>query len=220
MRGQYPMLVSSWPRVFVLPTAAFVLVFTLGVGSFAYASPSVTDSHPLYAVKSGMELVEEKIHRSPESKARYHAKMMQRRIAEGEHELKFEQLAERHINGIAEEFSNSINNINVVEAELPSRKEIVEQLKVQVVRYDYLMQTAEAAAADMSVRDQMQIWVAESDLTDEQKEGLSLYLQHQRPLELPDEFQADINIDEFTSDPEGGQERTKPQRDLPRVRVN
>ena len=56
-----------------------------GTGSYAYASPSVTPESPLYSVKSGIESVEERFYSSPESRAAFHARMADRRVAELKH---------------------------------------------------------------------------------------------------------------------------------------
>lgn len=59
-----------------------VLFSILGTGAYAYESPSITEDHPLYSVKQGIEIVESKFKFSAESKAEFHLKMMERRLAE------------------------------------------------------------------------------------------------------------------------------------------
>jgi len=208
MRDTYPLFVPAWPRLLVAPTAIFVLVFTMGVGSFAYASPSVTDSHPLYVVKTGIESVEGMMHRSPGAKAQYHARMMERRLAEGEREHSLKQLSERHIDEIAHQFSNVITHVSTASADTTERDQIVTQLQSQVARYDYLMQLVEAES-EVDTRAEMHLWVSESELSDDQKRALYEHLKHTAA-----EAAVDVgDVDQFIS-PELRGDRG----DVPRVR--
>ena len=66
-------------------TVAMSLVLALGVGTgaYAYSSPEVNEAHPLYGLKKEIEKIEERVvARTPERKAIFQAKQMQRRLAE------------------------------------------------------------------------------------------------------------------------------------------
>ncbi len=64
---------------------AIVLFVSTGAGVYAYESPDVVEGHPLHFVKQGIERVEGQFAFTPEQRARFHAKMMERRIEEAEH---------------------------------------------------------------------------------------------------------------------------------------
>ncbi len=81
---EYPGLRISWRRVVLIPLSVFVVVMMAGTGSYAYASPSVTQQHALYPVKTGIETIEEKFYRSPENEVQFHMRMMERRLNESE----------------------------------------------------------------------------------------------------------------------------------------
>ncbi len=55
-----------------------------GVGTYAYASPDVNVSHPLYPVKQGIESIEGRFAFSPEQKADFFMKKAMRRLDEAE----------------------------------------------------------------------------------------------------------------------------------------
>jgi hypothetical protein len=68
---------------FAAVTAALVLVAaSTGTGAYAYSSSSVTEGTPLYPVKQQLENLEEKIQLTPEAKARFYLKKIERREAE------------------------------------------------------------------------------------------------------------------------------------------
>jgi hypothetical protein len=62
--------------------AVFVLVVFTGTGAYAYSSASVTEGTPLYPVKQHLENIEEKIQFTPEAKAHFYLKKIERREAE------------------------------------------------------------------------------------------------------------------------------------------
>lgn len=67
-------------------TAAFTSVVIIGsslvTGAYAYTSPDVTIGTPLYQVKQQIEKVEEKVQVTPEAKAKFLLKQVERREAE------------------------------------------------------------------------------------------------------------------------------------------
>ena len=74
-----------WHQRFAVPVAAVAIVGLLGgSGTYAYASPNVAPDSSLYQVKTSIEWVEERFHRSPESLATFHHRMAERRHAEYE----------------------------------------------------------------------------------------------------------------------------------------
>lgn len=75
---------------YAVSIVAVVVIFFGGTGAYAYASPSVAPDSTLYPVRKGIESVEAVLHRSPEGKAAFHARMAERRAAELERFPDFE----------------------------------------------------------------------------------------------------------------------------------
>lgn len=100
-----------------LAGAVCAIFIFAGTGAFAYANPSVSNGTVLYPLKQAIEKVEEKFQRTSEEKITFHAKMMEKRIEEGE------KLAERGIEDketiemITNEFNQSIAEVDALEEE-------------------------------------------------------------------------------------------------------
>lgn len=62
--------------------AAIILILTGGTATYAYASESVLPDSPLYPLREAVEVIEEKIAISPESKAVVQRKLVERRLGE------------------------------------------------------------------------------------------------------------------------------------------
>jgi hypothetical protein len=75
-------------RLVLVPVFAFVLFMSLGVGTYAYASPAVSEGHPLFRLKQGLEELERPFHRSPEGRAAFEERLKNRRQAEMQHRLR------------------------------------------------------------------------------------------------------------------------------------
>lgn len=63
-------------------TVGLIVVFTGTTSAYAYTSPQVTDGTILYPVKRAIERVEEKTKTTPEAKAAFYLKQIDRREAE------------------------------------------------------------------------------------------------------------------------------------------
>ncbi len=75
-------------RLATVPMAVLVLMFMMGTGVYAYESPSVSEGHPLFGVKRGMEEVQRAFIggvQGPEARVKFEAHMEERRIQELEH---------------------------------------------------------------------------------------------------------------------------------------
>ncbi len=55
---------------------------SLGTGAYAYSSPQVTEGNVLYPIKQNLEKIEEKTQTTPEAKAKFYLKQIQRREEE------------------------------------------------------------------------------------------------------------------------------------------
>lgn len=123
-------------RAAAVGLASLALFFTVGTGVYAYESPKVTQGHPLYFVKSGLERVRERAAASPESRAQFHAQMMDRRLQEGEY-----LLPERpdhvppSLDAAAEQFERSIQALEEGVDDEAVRKNVIETLSIRRARY-------------------------------------------------------------------------------------
>jgi predicted nuclease with TOPRIM domain len=55
-----------------------------GGAVYAYSSPSVTEETSLFVIKNSLETIEERLQRTPERRARFYLKKLERREAESE----------------------------------------------------------------------------------------------------------------------------------------
>ncbi|MBI4257307.1 hypothetical protein HY626_04610 [Candidatus Uhrbacteria bacterium] len=115
--------------------ASLVLFFGMGAGVYAYESPQVTEGHPLYFVKSGLESIQGGFARSPEARAQFHAEMMERRLAEGEYQLPHRpDRVPPSLDEAAEQFEQTISALDEgVKDEM--RKKLIESLSLHRARY-------------------------------------------------------------------------------------
>lgn len=85
LRTQLAGSATRAPRVFLrsaMTLAVFVLVAVFGLGSYAYASPTLAEDTTLYRMKLRLENLESIFHSSPEAEARFRSKILQRRVRE------------------------------------------------------------------------------------------------------------------------------------------
>lgn len=123
-------------RATAVGLASLVLFFTLGTGVYAYESPEVTEGHPLYFVKSGLESVRERVARSPEARAQFHAEMMERRLAEGEHHLSLHpDRVSPSLEQAANQFEQTMTAIEEGVEDEALRTRLLERLSLQRARY-------------------------------------------------------------------------------------
>lgn len=125
-------------RFATVGVAALVLVFGMGTGVYAYESPNVVDGHPLYFVKAGIEQVEERAMITPEMKARFHAKMMSRRLNEGEHFVHDRYQVEPLLDKAADELEMSVVEVVEKMSDEEMRSKFIEELSLRSVRYGEL----------------------------------------------------------------------------------
>lgn len=177
----YPGMRLNWTRMLAAPVAVFVLVITMGTGTYAYASPEVTPEHSLYPVKKTIERVEGEFQRTPEARAKFHARMMERRIAEAEVLQRKKQIVGAHVQEVANELNLTIESLQEVKQDPELREQILEQVNAQSVRYEYLIiTTVENQIEDPDVTkkqlrntfEEIRVHVDESDLTQEEKQEL------------------------------------------------
>lgn len=114
---------------------ALVLFCTSGVGVYAYESPAVSDGHPLYGVKTGIENVESAFARTPEARARFHMKMMRRRMAEYRHQRALGKPSPKVLERAAEELGMTFDELSSGLASPETRGELIRE--IEALRQEY-----------------------------------------------------------------------------------
>ena len=140
-----------WVRAGSVAMASLALFFTVGTGVYAYESPTVSEGHPLYFVKSGLESVRGGFARSPEERAAFHAEMMERRLEEGEYHLPVEpDQVPPVLDRAADEFEFTITALDEGVDDESTRQQMIDTLSIKRARY-------------LELRARIQGGVAESD---------------------------------------------------------
>ncbi|MBI4592519.1 hypothetical protein HY733_03680 [Candidatus Uhrbacteria bacterium] len=123
-------------RATAVGLASLVLFFTMGAGVYAYESPEVTEGHPLYFVKAGIETIRERTTVSPEARAEFHAQMMERRLAEGE--FQFPHRPDRvppALHEAAEQFEQTVSALEAGVTDETTRGKVIDTLSLHRARY-------------------------------------------------------------------------------------
>ncbi len=115
-----------------------MLLFGTGTGVYAYGSPDVVDGHPLHFVKSGIERVEGTIMVTPAMKAKFHSKMMSRRLDEGERHLQDRYKVEELLTIAADELELSVEEVAQKMDDPQTRVQLLEELSLRNLRYQEL----------------------------------------------------------------------------------
>jgi len=127
-------------RVFKYSMVSLVIlavVASSGVGAYAYNSPEVTEGTKLYPIKRAIEKVEEKTKKTPEAKAKFYLKQIQRREVEkdklekkSKRQVQLQQLEEK-INKTEEQLEKV--NTDLVTSSLKDQvKQRLEKRKIKV----------------------------------------------------------------------------------------
>ena len=195
----YPAAVIMWRRAFAIPLAVMVIFISTGAGVYAYASPSVTQEHTLWPLKRGIESMEGVLPRSPESAAQFHARMMERRIAEGMYMHHRHKLHSNVLEQVAAEFERALNEMEAVDEEVEIRVVIFEQIEKQTDDYGDLIHAILNEQEEDAVRQQerirnsfngVRVQITESTLDDGEKQELlhRLDFERQAPRSFELEF--------------------------------
>jgi len=138
----YPSFVIRWRSALAMPLAVIVIIVTMGTGTYAYASPEVNQNHALFPVKHSIEQLEMQLMRSPEAKAQYHARMMERRLEEGEIMFRKNQLTPEQLQFVVNELDLSVEQIEKCHNGQELREKLMRQYDVQNQRYAHLIVNA------------------------------------------------------------------------------
>lgn len=77
----HPVWWIRWPKV-ATAACSIVMLAGSGTGAYAYNSDEVLPDHPLYAVRQGIEQVEERVAFTPKMKERFRTQIKKRRERE------------------------------------------------------------------------------------------------------------------------------------------
>lgn len=119
---------------------ALVLLFGVGTGVYAYESPEVVEGHPLYFMKHGLEAVEGQLVVTPEGRARYHSRMMGRRMDEAERFADRQEMVGVLLESATQEFDRSVEDLERNGPESPGRGAVIQQLGEHNRRYEHVLQ--------------------------------------------------------------------------------
>ena len=127
---------SSSFRWSAVGLTALVVVFTMGTGVYAYESPEVVEGHPLYQVKQSIESVEKSLARTPEARAEFHSRMMERRISEGEHHLSRQpEQVQEALDAAADQLEQTVVEFAPEIQDPALRAQMIEELSIHNARY-------------------------------------------------------------------------------------
>lgn len=115
--------------------ASVLVVFGTGTSVYAYSSPDVSDGHPLYPIKRGIEQVQERFAMSPDKRAAFHADMMRRRMAEAERLDQGKEQIPKILESAAAELDLSVDEIKTDLRDPAQRKDLLDQLSQTNDRY-------------------------------------------------------------------------------------
>lgn len=176
---QYPSMIFCLRHRVAVPIAVLCLFALTGVGSYAYGSPAVNEDHMLFGVKAGMEWVQGWIHRSPDSRAEFHMRLMERRIEEGEYLLEQNAISLPHIERIDASFEQAVTSVSDTPADHPTREEMLRRLQLQQARFEYILMESIEQETESSTPEALRnvlldfrVHIDESGLTDEEKSSL------------------------------------------------
>ena len=125
-----------WSRVAGFSLAGLMLFFGTGVGAYAYASPEVTDAHPLYGLKRSMEHMQAVVQFSGDAQAQYHAQLMERRLQEAEVLMRLQTIQDSHFQLVESELEASLNYVS--EVRQVRHQQLLDRLELQRERMEFL----------------------------------------------------------------------------------
>ncbi len=163
---------------------ALVLLLGTGTGVYAYESPRVAEGHVLFPIKRGIENMEGLFFaRGAEGQARFHLKMMQRRLDEAEvHEMY--QYRDKMLEQAAMELDMSVQELKSEMLDPETRQEIINELVDENGRFARVFQELMRPEPDFkAVQERIQALkqhLDESDFTDEQKKELFKHFQQMK----------------------------------------
>ena len=107
-----------------------VMVGGLGTGAYAYSSPQVSHGSVLYPIKENLENLEENMQTTPEAKAKFYLKKIQRR--ERELEVVKQKNDKKKLKIIGKQIEQTENRLENTEKDLEEASSTDNNLKIEV----------------------------------------------------------------------------------------
>jgi len=175
----YPSMVFCLRHRLAVPVIVLCVFVLTGVGSYTYASPAITEDHMLFPVKDRMEWVQGVVVHSPEGRASFHTRMMERRIEEGEFLIHHEMVSFPHIERIDASFEQALSSLASTQEDNDVRQEMLNRLRTGRVRYELLLTQSIEQEREMprpealrNVLLDLRVQIDESGLRDDEKRAL------------------------------------------------
>lgn len=133
---EQPLIKHTFPvqaMRYAFATASLALILFLSFGSYAYASSAVTEGDTLYPVKTTLEDIEGSFKKSPEARARFHAKIMRRRANEIAYRIRHGQpLPSQLIDHLAQSMNVTVDELRGLQHDEAGRDLIKTEVKLEV----------------------------------------------------------------------------------------
>lgn len=125
-----------------------LLAFGAGTGVYAYESIEVVDGHALYPVKSGLERIEGWIALTSERRARFHQKMLSRRLQEADFVFDRDQARNQLLREAASELGLTIQEFRSEWPNAQLRQDLFDALSRENGRYADMLERVETNDGD------------------------------------------------------------------------
>lgn len=127
----YSARTTTWRYAFA--ASALAVIVLLGTSTYAYASSAVTEGDALYPLKTKIENVEGSFKTSPEAQARFHAKLLRRRMQEMAHQLNHhEPLPPQAIDTLAQALNMSVAELHDLRQDESGRQLVKTEVKAKM----------------------------------------------------------------------------------------
>lgn len=176
--------------------AVVILLLTASGGAFAYSSPEVTEGTALFTVKEAIEKVEEATKVTPEAKAKFYLKKIERREAEQEVIKKKMPVVElrKEIKNIEKDIKTEVKEdlkVEVEERKIRKTEKSIERAEEQLEQARQIMEKTESK--NIKLREEIKSKVEER--MEKRKRQLEIKFEEQKEKQedLKEEKQSRIN---------------------------
>jgi hypothetical protein len=133
-----PLIVHRFPAPvlrYAFATVAIVVVVFLSTTSYAYASSAVTEGDALYPVKTNLENLEGSLKTSPEARARFRARMVDRRAREIAYRLRHDEpLRTQDVQMLTQATNLSVDELRGLQYDEAGRELVKTELKLKLTQ--------------------------------------------------------------------------------------
>ncbi|MFZ2682210.1 MAG: DUF5667 domain-containing protein [Patescibacteria group bacterium] len=119
---------------FAFASLVLVVGSFVGLSTYAYSAPAVSEGNVLYPVKRALEEVQGDFKHTPESHAKFRAKQLERRVKELNHQLKREQtLTPEMVVALTESLNIAVTEFKALKNDEVGKTLIKTRLKHQIL---------------------------------------------------------------------------------------